>query len=199
MDTKICSKCKEEKEICEFGKDSTRKGGLSYLCKKCLCEKSDKYRENNKEKIVKSLDIYRKKNKEILKIKRKKYISENKEKIKDYGRYYSNKKRKESDLIRVSENIRRRINHIVTSKQVSKKNKTINIIGCSFEYLFTYLETQFVDGMNWENYGLYGWHIDHIIPLSSAQTEEEVHKLCHYTNLQPLWAKDNLRKHNKMI
>lgn len=53
--------------------------------------------------------------------------------------------------------------------------------------------------MNWDNRGLYGWHIDHIIPLSSAKTEEEVYKLCHYTNLQPLWAKENLSKGNKII
>ena len=61
------------------------------------------------------------------------------------------------------------------------------------------VEEQFVDGMSWDNYGIYGWHIDHIIPLSSAKTEEEIFKLCHYTNLQPLWAVDNLKKSNKLI
>jgi hypothetical protein len=53
--------------------------------------------------------------------------------------------------------------------------------------------------MSWDNYGFYGWHIDHVIPLSSAKTEEEVYKLCHYTNLQPLWAEDNLKKGSKII
>ena len=51
--------------------------------------------------------------------------------------------------------------------------------------------------MTWENHGHGGWHIDHIIPLDSALSEEELYKLCHYTNLQPLWAKDNIRKGNK--
>ena len=52
--------------------------------------------------------------------------------------------------------------------------------------------------MSWETHSLYGWHIDHIIPLSSAKTEEEIYQLCHYTNLQPLWAEDNLKKGDKL-
>jgi hypothetical protein len=58
------------------------------------------------------------------------------------------------------------------------------------------MEAKFVDGMNWDNIG--EWHIDHIIPLSSAETEQETIKLCHYTNLQPLWAFDNLSKGNSL-
>jgi hypothetical protein len=51
--------------------------------------------------------------------------------------------------------------------------------------------------MSWENRD--EWHIDHIIPLSSANSEEELYKLCHYTNLQPLWAEENIKKSNKII
>jgi len=58
------------------------------------------------------------------------------------------------------------------------------------------MEAKFVDGMNWDNIG--EWHIDHIIPLSSAETEQEIIKLCHYTNLQPLWAFDNISKGNRL-
>ena len=57
--------------------------------------------------------------------------------------------------------------------------------------------SQFKNGMSWDNHG--DWHIDHIIPLSLATTEEEMIKLCHYTNLQPLWAEDNLTNSNKII
>jgi hypothetical protein len=65
------------------------------------------------------------------------------------------------------------------------------------EFLKKHLEIQFIEGMSWENQGK--WHIDHKIPLSSAKTEEEVYKLCHYTNLQPLWAEDNLKKGSKIL
>ena len=60
-----------------------------------------------------------------------------------------------------------------------------------------YLENLFTENMNWSNYG--EWHIDHIMPLSPANTEEEIYNLCHYTNLQPLWGEDNLKKSNKII
>ena len=62
-----------------------------------------------------------------------------------------------------------------------------------------HLEKQFTSGMNWNNNTLHGWHVDHIIPLSSAKTLDDVERLCHYTNLQPLWAKDNILKSDKII
>jgi hypothetical protein len=82
-------------------------------------------------------------------------------------------------------------------KNIKKKTDTFKIIGCSPLQLKEYLEQKFTKGMNWENQGK--WHIDHIIPLSSAKTEDEVYILCHYTNLQPLWAEDNLKKSNKIL
>jgi hypothetical protein len=78
-----------------------------------------------------------------------------------------------------------------------KQNKTSDILGCTFEEFKLYLESKFEDWMTWENRGLYngefnyGWDIDHIIPTSSAKTEEEIIKLNHYTNLQPLCSKIN--------
>jgi len=199
MGKKICSKCKCEKDFCEFGKDSSRKNGLSYLCKICLIEKSKTYKEKNKEKVLISYSNYRKNNKEKMKLSRYEYRSKNKDKIKIYRTYYSDKRRKESNVVRVSENIRRRINIFLNSKKLIKNNKTFEIVGCSPKLLKEHIEKQFKEGMSWDNYGLYGWHIDHIIPLSLAKTEEEVYKLCHYTNLQPLWAKENLSKSNKIL
>ena len=72
------------------------------------------------------------------------------------------------------------------------------VIGIDWDELLKYFESMFYDGMTWENYGYRGWHIDHIIPVCSAKTYDEMVKLCHYTNLRPMWAKDNLSKGNKI-
>ena len=79
-----------------------------------------------------------------------------------------------------------------------KNNKTFEMIGCTPEELKTYLENLFSEGMTWENYGYYGWHVDHKIPLDSGKTEDEIIKLCHYTNLQPMWWNENLKKSFKI-
>jgi hypothetical protein len=77
-----------------------------------------------------------------------------------------------------------------------KGSKTEVMLGCNWGFLKIHIELQFTDGMSWENRHL--WHLDHEIPLSSAKDEAALIKLCHYTNLQPLWAKDNLSKKDKM-
>ena len=70
------------------------------------------------------------------------------------------------------------------------------MLGCTWKELRCHMESKFTEGMSWANRNL--WHIDHIIPLASAKSIEEVIKLCHYTNLQPLWAEDNLKKGAKI-
>ena len=82
-----------------------------------------------------------------------------------------------------------------------KYGTTFDLIGCSSEFLRNHLKSQFTEGMTWENYGYYGWHIDHIKPCASFDLSDiEQQKLCfHYSNLQPLWAKDNMKKRNKII
>lgn len=92
---------------------------------------------------------------------------------------------------------RARINQVFRKKGYKKKSRTHEIIGCSHEFLFQHIESKFKDGMTWENRS--EWHIDHIMPISMAKTEDEVIQLSHYTNLQPLWAADNLLKSNKVI
>jgi hypothetical protein len=82
-------------------------------------------------------------------------------------------------------------------KNIKKINSTFEIVGCSPLELKKHLEKLFKPGMSWENKGM--WHIDHIIPLSSAKNEKELFELCNYKNLQPLWSLENLKKSNKLL
>ena len=100
-------------------------------------------------------------------------------------------------LFKLKSSIRRTIKNSIKRKNIQKKSKTIEILGCSIKEFKEYLESKFESWMNWENYGIYngelnyGWDVDHIIPLSSAKSEDELLKLFHYTNLQPLCSKIN--------
>lgn len=183
--------------------------------------KQGKFREENRKKINENLKLWKSNNREKVLLSQKKYRENNKEKQKEYrSKYrinnidninnnrkktqplinlYLKNKRDNNPIFKLTINMRNRLNSYLKIKNISKKNSTFEIVGCKPKFLKEYLETQFVNGMSWNNYGLYGWHIDHIIPLSSAKTEEEIYKLCHYTNLQPLWAEENIKKSNKLI
>lgn len=81
-----------------------------------------------------------------------------------------------------------------------KSNPVMKILGCSVDHLRNYLESKFQDGMTWKNWTIHGWHIDHIVPISSfdLSNEEMMKKACHYTNLQPLWCDDNWSKSDRI-
>lgn len=162
-----------------------------------LKTKRKEYRLKNKEKIKNYIKNYRENNKNTIKIQQKKYFQKNKEKRKEYVNFkYAN------DLeFMLKKKIRSRFTEILNKKNIKKTTKTLDLIGCSVEELKTHIESQFKKGMTWENYGLYGWHIDHIKPCASFDLTDPVQqKLCfHYTNLQPLWAKDNWEKKDKII
>lgn len=91
------------------------------------------------------------------------------------------------------------INTSIRKQFGAKACKTTRLIGCTVEELRHHLEAQFADGMSWDNYGRNGWHVDHIRPCASFDlTDPEQQRQCfHYTNLQPLWAADNIRKGDK--
>ena len=110
-----------------------------------------------------------------------------------YSRRYSAKMR-EDPLYRISDSIRGRISRRIKDENYEGRKSFEEVIGCINTELRNHLEAQFKDGMSWENYGVDGWHVDHIIPLSSAKSLEELYKLNHYTNLQPLWAAENYSK-----
>ena len=180
METKICSTCGKNKDVCEFSRKTKSIDGLMGDCKLCRSYKEKQYRINNTDKV---------------RLRRKTYYENNKDK---HNEYFSSRRQLDSEF-KLTDNIRRRINHFLKTVNTPKKGSTFDIVGCTPQFLKEHLEMNFKEGMTWENYGLYGWHIDHIIPLSSAQNEGEIYELCHYTNLQPLWAKENLSKGCKIL
>jgi hypothetical protein len=101
---------------------------------------------------------------------------------------------------RVSCSLRTRLHQALNERGAVKSAKISELVGCSSVDLVAYLETQFLPGMSWENYGYKTWHIDHVRPCASFNLiDPDQQKLCfHYTNLQPLWAKDNMRKSNRL-
>lgn len=206
METKICSKCNIEKDICDFNKKKDTKDGYRNHCREC--QKLTRNKQKDKEGYKKWASA----NKEHLRLKAKKYrllkgitprninglnkepkirIRLTPEEKKEKKRLYY-KKRMEEPLFKLSKNIRRRILSSLKRKNLYKTTNTQIMIGCSFEDFKKHIESLWEDWMNWDNYGLYngepnyGWDIDHIKPTSIAKTEEEMIKLFHYTNTQPL-------------
>lgn len=214
MQEKTCSRCEEVKPLVDFPK---RNGSRRGVCKDCtrssikrsyeknknkyLSKKKEHYQENRKELLAKMREYrqanpdynkkyYEEHRVEILAYK-KKYAKENPDKIKE-----QRAKRRRSLEYRLKHNLRTRINKAI--RRNSKSSKTFELIGCTVEQFKVHLANQFVEGMSWDNYG-YGddkWHIDHIKPCAKFNLKDpEQQKACfHYTNLQPLWQQDNLRK-----
>lgn len=164
---KICSVCQQCQTLDMFGKASGEPGVLRHQCKKCYNEQRKVWREQNKETLNK---------------KQAEYVRN---------------RRKNNTNVAIKHALSRRIRNAV--KYGFKSKNTLTLLGCSLEHFKTYLESKFEDGMTWENHGLQGWHIDHIRPCTSFDlTDEAQQKQCfHYTNTQPLWAKDNWSKSAK--
>jgi hypothetical protein len=156
-------------------------------------EETKKYYEDNKELISERQKEYRERNKEIIKERKKEYCEKNKEKINTYYR----ERKKNDKLFKMKTNLRSLISVVFKRNGYTKKSKTYQILGCSFEEFKAHIESLWEPWMTWENYVLYngelnyGWDFDHIIPTNTAETEERLVQLNHYTNLQPLCSKVN--------
>jgi hypothetical protein len=168
-----------------------------------VLQKAEWYNKN-KDRIRKKYAAWAIENKHIVKLRSKAYNLKYKEKIKQYKKeaYQKNKDKiiqkfynrlKTDASFRACVNVRNRVNSLLRNKAKYSKS-----LGCSYQEFKTYIEAKFQSGMTWDNYG--DWHIDHKYPLSLAYNEgpESFAKACHYTNLQPLWAKDNISKGNKV-
>jgi hypothetical protein len=194
---KICITCKENKELNCFTKREKSIDGYRNQCKDCRTIYLREHYEKNKEIILTKNREYRLKSSDKLKENKSIYYQLNKERLnKNKNRY--NKERRDKDFFyKLKGQIRSLIGNSIRRNGYSKESKTINILGCEFEEFKIYLESKFEPWMSWENYGLYngelnyGWDIDHITPVSIAESEDHIIKLNHYTNLQPLCSKFN--------
>lgn len=172
----------------------------------------EKYRETERLrwKRLKARPEWHKKHKEYMKIYLKKWRKDNPKYAEQHRKHANERQRNNGKKIyqqrmkrpneRFTAIIRSRINQALKSQSGRKLANTERLIGITIPELKKYLENKFQIGMNWENHGLYGWHVDHCLPLSSFDLtdSEEQKKAFHFTNLQPLWAKDNLCKHAKI-
>ena len=218
---KKCNKCNTVKDFSDFRKNKCSKDGYYLICKDCkkVLDKiyrdkesskklKEKWLEDNKERTKESSKNYYYENIDKIKKYSENYYKDNsisiKEKVKNYRlenkdrRSLNDKNRRTNDpIFYIIEKVRGSINKSFYRSGFKKESKTRTILGCEFEEFKIYLESKFEDWMTWDNKGLYngdfeyGWDIDHIIPMATAETEDDVIRLNHYTNLQPLCSKIN--------
>jgi hypothetical protein len=214
---KVCIKCKLSKSTNEFYIHKTHKDRLRSECKECTKIRVKKYQNKHKKQVLNHKKVYHQLNRDKIlkklnkyykthKKERREYLEKNKNKIAiQYKKWYIKNKDKKSQyqIKRRKTNINARLSHCLRSRILnaikfnSKSQSTMQLLGCSVEYLKKHLEKQFTIGMNWNNYGK--WHIDHIKPCAKFDLSKysEQKKCFNYTNLQPLWAKDNWSKCKK--
>jgi len=224
---KKCRICQQEKPLIDFSPDGSSKDKYRNDCKKCNCdarkkwqrenldkvlEKNRKWRANNKEHVIKYRETNLEKTREQARVRYKTNENVRLKRIQSAKKYRDNPLNKpiiratqkklrdkysKNPIWKLKYNMRRRLLFVLNGHR--KSDTTKKLVGCSWEYLKEHLQSQFKDGMTWENYGLHGWHVDHIKPCNSFDfsNPEEQSRCFHYTNLQPLWAKDNLSKGDK--
>jgi len=209
---KICTKCKIEKDLVKFPKNKNTKSGLGSWCFTCCKEKdlnwcknnsikrisyNKEWQNQNKEKIKNYQLTYKNKDAENKKVKNNLRAKKYRENNKDIIKARVQNKIKTNLNFKLGITLRNRIRDAIKNQSTIKAASSIELLGTSIVEVRQYLESLFQNGMTWQNHG--EWHIDHIIPVSHFDlTQIEEQKKCfHYTNLQPLWAIDNLKKGNR--
>lgn len=219
---KKCTKCKILLPLTSYNKNKYSKDGHEYRCKKCRAEdrkpraaKNRIYQIEWHSRNIENVKLYKNKNKEKIKKYNKSWNLRNAEHVKNYRKNYNKNNRPKINKIkqeyyhrvgkenrklnlnrRLLDSLRSRVRSAIVNNCGNKAYKTIELIGCTVPELKIHLEKQFKPGMSWNNYGMRGWHIDHIIPCAYFDLKNiEEQKICfNYKNLQPLWAIDNLQK-----
>lgn len=155
------------------------------------------YRLKNREEVNLKSKIYRDKNKDKYKIAILRWKKEN-HKIMIQKQVEREKERRKTDkFFAFKKDLKRKITKSLQKNNYQRSEKIEQILGCTYDFFINHIEKQFLKGMTWENRK--DWHLDHIIPISTALCCDDVIKLNHFTNLRPIWAKDNLKKSNKLI
>ena len=181
MNTKFCGGCAKNKALQEFYNNKRKKDGKQTQCKDCM--KQQNVINYQKHKISWN----------------KRTLAYNKtEKGRKWRRKYMNNRYKTDKAFNILTRLRSRTREAIRNYGGKKCTSTLGFTGCTIEELCTHLESQFKDGISWQN--IKEWDIDHIIPCSSfdLKNEEEQKKCFHYTNLQPLYRIDNMKKSNKI-
>lgn len=210
MNKKICIKCNAEKQIEDFTKRKSNEDVRKNTCKSCCNKRKKEWSQTyvGKESVLKSRKKQYKTNNYKIKEERYRKSEKGKMSIKNSQMRFFQTHKKETNeklknrrktdmLFKLSVTARNAIRNAFKKNGFKKNSKTNQILGCTFEEFKIHIEKQFVFWMSWDNYGLYngefnfGWDLDHITPLSSAKTEIELIKLCHFSNIQPLCSHIN--------
>lgn len=206
---KLCTYCNIQKSVEAFNKCTNNKDGLEYHCKDCNKKKyltnkakinarrTELYYLNRDEELAKKA-VYTKAHKQQKAAYDKIYRAAHREEQAKLKKEWESKNRLDPKF-RLVRNLRRRIHHAL--KGSHKTDQTLKLLGCSIEGFKVYLEHQFLEDMSWDNYGLTGWHIDHINPCYTYDLSDPVQQreCFHYTNQRPLWASDNLSRSKSLV
>ena len=195
--SKICNQCDTPKSLDCFHKRSTTKDGLQYKCKLCrlehnkLCRSKltpEQKRDTDKLRYSKLTPEEKERKQEQAKLQYSKRTPEQKEQKRAREKLWLSG----SPDRRIKANLRSRLSMAIRGN--TKTASAVKDLGCSWDHFKAHMESKFTEGMTWDNYG--EWHVDHIHPLARVDVSnaEELKKAVHYTNLQPLWALDNIRK-----
>jgi hypothetical protein len=191
---KTCDRCRASRKVQNSTPEMKAREQSNYIKnKEKVLVKCKEYRDNNKETIAARGKAYRIDHTTETSIRGKKWRSENREKL---NKRYNERRATEPEF-KLKSNLRGRIYKAM--KGLNKSAPTMGLVGCTVEELKEHLASQFTENMTFENYG--EWHVDHMQPCASFDLldPEEQRKCFHYTNLQPLWAIDNIRKGAKLI
>lgn len=200
-----CFNCRKYKNPEYYHKNSNNQTGLSINCKICVIKIRKDYISRNPEKLKKWRNNYYKKNKNKLLEKSRKWYKENKKRSLELNNLWKKEKSTTDPVFKLKRNISTLVRASFKRYNYKKNTKTENILSCSIEEFKNHIKSQFLNWMNWDNHGLrkynnYNcvWEMDHIIPISYAQTEEEVVILNHWSNFQPKCGKRNGEKGNTL-